>query len=206
MNEDYKAAIENAQLALSFYKEDKHSTAELYGIIGVANNDLGDYRNAIDAFTTAISYEPDESKFYYQRARTFIKIKDTLSAIPDFKRTSELDTCYTSFIRLCCLTYLKREKEALKIMDEVYLSSSRDFYAGRCDFYPSKQDWRMVANYYFARLLSLLDRKDMANMYLEKAIHFGKPIKEIEKEWDFDNIRNTSSYIRYVTPGDGDKK
>lgn len=203
MSEDYKAAIDNAQLALPFYKEDKHSTAELYGIIALANNDLGEYRNAIDALTKAISFEPDESKFYFQRAKTFIKLKDTITAIPDFKKTSELDTCYTSFERLHCLIYLKRQDEAVKIMENILLNTTKDYYASKCDSYASKQDWRMTANYNVSRLLSLLDRKLLSYKYLLDAYHFGKPISEIKKEWDFDNIRNTSYFQRLMSIGDG---
>jgi len=51
---------------------------------------LGEYRQAIELYSTGINYHPDDARFYRHRGHRYISVREFDNAIADFRRAAEL--------------------------------------------------------------------------------------------------------------------
>jgi tetratricopeptide (TPR) repeat protein len=85
MAEQYAAAIADLKMAIDLgYKE-----SSVYTTLATIASSSGNYREALDYFSVAISLNPANPLIYYNRAAAFRALGDTASAIRDLEKCLE---------------------------------------------------------------------------------------------------------------------
>jgi tetratricopeptide (TPR) repeat protein len=178
-NENFKKSITDLNRAIEI--DSAFNSGYLFGDRGNAKEKLGDYKGAIDDFTTAIrlcKIEPDrpstpKENFYYYRARAYEAISDPTSAIRD------LDSAIFYWSDFAIAIWLRAQLKAksgqyseamadykLNILDDheaQYEDNAENFYfQGLCKFKTGDStycyDWQISANYKFGQAIRDLER------------------------------------------------
>jgi tetratricopeptide (TPR) repeat protein len=104
INPNYKEALYG--LAMVYGYQDRYEIAKLYLTkskdldnkfltawkwLGIVNNEMGDFKEALFAFDKAINLNPSDSKLYVRRAKLFSKQKNYMQGIKDLRLAAEMD-------------------------------------------------------------------------------------------------------------------
>lgn len=170
-------------LSKSLFSDEESYTDTNFYISGFVNTMAGNYHDAVEDLTMAISIDPEVPAYYFRRGRVYELLKENDNALADYKKVIELekdstDYNYVMYGYVATGDYDKAE-ETLKCMLGEKPSFNK-LYDAACVY-------------------SLMDKKDMALKYL--SMSFEKGWREfIHMEWDsdLDNIRNTQEYIDLV--------
>ena len=86
VRETYTARYQEAEDALAAAPENVDSLIWM----GRRTAYLGEYREAIDIYTHAISLHPDDARLYRHRGHRYLTVREPVNAIADFRRAVEL--------------------------------------------------------------------------------------------------------------------
>jgi len=81
----YNKAIVEYISAIDLYDNNKEKQAQMYEYIGYCHNQIGEYKQGIEAFTHAISISPKYGLAYWNRGYSYSKLKDYKTAISEYK-------------------------------------------------------------------------------------------------------------------------
>ena len=127
---DYKAAIEDLNLAINLELEDrgqKRGMEALYFMRALVYRDMGDYSTSIADFTSAVESDPRFTPGYYHRGLVYFRMKEYEQAVQDFSATIQLaPSDYSTYVdRGKAYVELGKPKNALSDL-RTYLSNVPD--------------------------------------------------------------------------------
>jgi tetratricopeptide (TPR) repeat protein len=179
--EDHRGAIEDYNKAIEI--NPKYDFA--FSRRGHAKLKLQDYNGAIEDCNTAIEINPQNTSAYSDRANTKMSLGDYRGAIEDCNKAIEINPQYAS-------AYVSRGLTKVKIQD--YEGAIED-YNKAISIVP--QD--AIPYYNIACIYSLKKDLNQSLLFLEKSFVWGfNKFKWIEKDSDFDNIRNTDEFKNLI--------
>lgn len=154
--------------------------------LGMALFDQKKFKEAAEQYSEAIRLKPDEAVFRYNRGNAYRKLGQNQLAIEDYDKTISLKPYYTDAYHNRGLTYMRLGRYDLAIADYDEVIRRKPNYFN--------------AYYNKACSYALQKNAEVACVWLRETINRGfHDWKHLQKDKDFDNIRNESCFIDILT-------
>ncbi len=173
---------------------------------GLANDKIGNSRQAIRDYGKAIELDPKDAEAYYGRGCAYANLEDYRQAIRDYDKAIELDPKYAHAYFNRGIAYSKLGDYRQTIMDfdkaiELDPKNAKAYY-GRAVAYANLEDYRQATRDYDKAIE--LDPKD-ANAYCNRGIAYGKlgdyrqEIRDYDKAIELDPKDANAHYNRGIS-------
>lgn len=171
----YRKALEDFDKYIQNVPDDSNG---YYNRAWLKDHLRGDYKGAIDDYTTAITLEPHEPIYHMMRAYCYQRMGDNVSAQADWTHIVENDAEeWYDNAKMYALYWTGHTDEAINYLDEMLKTSN--------------EVNRAMLLYDACCLYSLMGDTDRALEYLQQSLDEGyDEYMHIIKDWDMDNLRN----------------
>jgi tetratricopeptide (TPR) repeat protein len=182
---DPELSIDAYKIALKYYENVNPVTCDIYTSIGNEDYILGQYDQAIEAYTTAITMNTYSVAAYLGRGKAYLKKGNSTHSKLDFNNALLADTTKMSSDYAFVLYYTGKPLEAVEMM--------------KCVISKTNTQALLSRNYYnMACLYSLMNKPKDANAYLRKCVEMGYPKEFAMADPDLENIRNTQDFKKTI--------
>jgi tetratricopeptide (TPR) repeat protein len=180
-NADFQLAIDTYLLALNYFGDNKYEFSPINDAIAHAYYFQGKFDKSIASSDSAILINGGSVNSFFNRGKSYLKLKDNEHAMADFRKVLLMDTSKTSYEYAAALFYTGRPDDAIISFQKLNKDTNSDYLM-------------QIHNYNTACLFALMNKPVEAISFLKKSIDAGYSKRYALADPDMENIKNKREF------------